>query len=245
MTDAKIDLIAKLLAKAEAAGTTPAERDALSEKAGELMIKYGIDEAVARAARTGEVRSEEIIKTLTYTDVPRSYSHEYAVLGCRVAENFGVKGILATGNRQKGTGVYFIGFRSDVELVTQLYRSLVRQCTLNLAPWYRNQTGLITGTERYNAKRGFINGFATGVGAKLAQIRRQVIDDAGPSTALVVRDRARNVDAWIDEHMSLSSTRGRRYDVYARGAGYAAGQRADVGQGTVSQSVPRRNAIGG
>jgi hypothetical protein len=43
--------VRKLLAKAEAAGVTPAEAQALTAKAAELMAKYGIDRALLAAAR--------------------------------------------------------------------------------------------------------------------------------------------------------------------------------------------------
>lgn len=242
--DAMMERVRKLLAKAEAAGTTPAERDALAEKAGELMIKYGIDEAVARATATGAVRLEPIIKHLVVVDdVPLSYSHEFASLGARIAPAFDVRAVLYMTKRR---GVYFIGHESDVKLVTHLYASLVRQCTLNLAAWYAaRKHQLVTGTERYNAKRGFITGFGTGVGEKLRAIRKQAVVDAGPGTEVALRDRAKSVDAWLDDNMNTHNVAGRRYDSYAVGGGYAAGQRADVGQTNVTNNTTGPRSIGG
>jgi hypothetical protein len=46
-----LERVRKLLAKAEAGGTTPAEAEALTAKAAELMAKYGIDRALLAAAR--------------------------------------------------------------------------------------------------------------------------------------------------------------------------------------------------
>jgi hypothetical protein len=48
-----LERVRKLLAKAEAAGVTPAEAQAqaLTAKAAELMAKYGIDRALLAAAR--------------------------------------------------------------------------------------------------------------------------------------------------------------------------------------------------
>ena len=43
--------VRKLLAKAEAEGVTPAEAEALTAKAAELMAKYGIDRALLAARR--------------------------------------------------------------------------------------------------------------------------------------------------------------------------------------------------
>ncbi|MDN5932522.1 MAG: DUF2786 domain-containing protein, partial [Pseudonocardia sp.] len=48
----KLDTIRKLLAKAEGAAT-PAEAEAYTEKAVQLMARHGIDEALAGAAHPG------------------------------------------------------------------------------------------------------------------------------------------------------------------------------------------------
>src|SRR5207244_7960808 len=48
---ALLDRVRKLLAKAEAAGVTPPEAEALTAKAAELMARYGIDRARLAAAR--------------------------------------------------------------------------------------------------------------------------------------------------------------------------------------------------
>jgi cytosine/adenosine deaminase-related metal-dependent hydrolase len=44
-----LDRVRKLLAKAEARGVTPAEAEALTAKAAELMARYGIDRALFAA----------------------------------------------------------------------------------------------------------------------------------------------------------------------------------------------------
>ena len=48
---ALLERVRKLLAKAEAEGVTPAEAEALTAKATELMARYGIDRALLAAAR--------------------------------------------------------------------------------------------------------------------------------------------------------------------------------------------------
>src|ERR1700689_3387486 len=47
----QLDRVRKLLAKAEAAGCTPPEAEALTAKAAELMARYGIDPARLTAPR--------------------------------------------------------------------------------------------------------------------------------------------------------------------------------------------------
>lgn len=239
--DKRLEIIRKLLAKAEAEGTTPEERDSLGAKASELMIKYGIDEAVARAKQTGEVRQERIITRLFELDVPQSYSYEFAYLGLRIAEAFNAKGFLVKGRR---TSAHIVAFESDMALIAELYASLARQCTLNLATWYKRQTMMrwMTGTEKFNAKRGFISGYAHGVRDKLMAARKQAIVEAGNGAELVLVSRQTLVEQHMREAFQLGMSRGRRYDTLSRGAGYSAGQRADIGQTSVKPNT--RPALG-
>jgi len=78
----RLSLVKKLLAKADS-DTTPAERDALVERAAELMAKYGIDEAMLAAADGGSGKIvdkvifvdrpfTELMVTLLYNSPPRS-----------------------------------------------------------------------------------------------------------------------------------------------------------------------------
>ena len=46
-----LERVRKLLAKAEAGGVTPAEAEALTAKAAELMARYGIDRALLASRR--------------------------------------------------------------------------------------------------------------------------------------------------------------------------------------------------
>ena len=51
-----LERVRKLLAKAESEGTTPAEAEALTAKAAELMARYGIDRALLAAQQPGTDR---------------------------------------------------------------------------------------------------------------------------------------------------------------------------------------------
>ncbi len=246
--DKRIETVRKLLTKAEDPAVTDEEREALNAKATELMIKYGIDDAVARA-KTDGVRLEEITVREFSLDVPASYSNEYAVLGYRIAEVLGARPFTVKTGRGAQTNLKVVGFTSDLELIAELYASLTRQCTFALAKYYRTMTRTyvgLSGTDKYNLKRGFIVGFANGVKDKLEVIHKKAIADTdSPGTAIALRDRKRQVDNWTNSAFALSTVRGRAYNEHASGSGYGEGQRADVGQSTVGRAVPRRNAIGG
>lgn len=234
--EARPNLIRNLLVKAEAAGTTQEERDVYNAKATELMLKWGVELAMLQDPT---MRIEEIVIKRIYVKVPKTYSHEYAALGCTVAEALNCKGILTKTDR---TGVAIVGHAIDVENVVKLYESLVRQCLTEGATWWHsNVREWMTGMQRYHARRGFIAGFDTAIREKFAQWRKQTIADV-PGSAVALRDRASQVRDWIDRNMETKMGRGRGYDASGAGAGYAAGQRADIGTPTVGGV---RKAIGG
>lgn len=239
-SEARALLIKKLLHKAEAAGTTPEERDAFNAKAAQLMIQWGIDEALIQSA--DRVKIEQIVQKIFASDAPKSYSFEYALIGVEVANELGCRGLLQK-MRDGRTSVLVVGFEGDTERVKQLYTSLVLQCTLVLGPWARvNIAPWATGTDKFNAKRSFIRGFASGVKEQLRAVRRQVVADAAPGTDLVLVDRTKQVTDYIDQTMNIGTTRPRRYTTNGFASGEDAGRRADVGGtkiGTTRKEVGR------
>lgn len=225
--DTRVQKILKLLAKAEANGASAAEREAYSAKAAELMMAYGIEQAQLAAHSTAPI--EKIVKVTIVTDVPKTYAHEYAVLGIRIARAFQCQGILTEQGGRKSTII--IGFESDVAQVEQMFRSLTIQCTLDLATWYsRNVRTHMNGTDKFNMKRSFIVGFANGVAEKFEQLKKTVVAQSAAGTDLVLVDRTKKVAHWIDENMRTRSTPSRSYTVNGTAAGHAAGQRANLGQ---------------
>lgn len=240
-------LIKKLLAKAEAQGTTEAERDSFNAKATELMIQWGISDALL--AGVDATKIEKIVtRRVKLSDVPKAYVYEYVSIGVRIADVLGCRGFFQA-THDKRTDLIVVGYESDVDGTVQLFQSLTLQCTLTLGPWYktkiREHGHWMSGTDKYQAKRSFIKGFASGVAQKLFVVRKSTIDEVvstTPGTALVLVNREKKVTDWIAAEMTIGSGGTRRYHTSGKDAGYAAGQRADVGQGGVGGS---RSAIGG
>jgi len=224
-------LIKKLLNKAEAAGTTEPEREALNAKALQLMLKWGIEDAMLTDA--DRLAEERIIQREFTTDVPKSFSYEYTKIGVQIAEALGCRGLLQARWENRGgkrTNLLVIGFESDVARVGELFHSLVRQCTLELGIWYaRLGHRMYSGTEKFNAKRGFIAGYASGVKKKFADAKKAVMVDAAPGTDLVLVDRKARVTDWVDQNLRLGTSRARSYSETGYETGHAAGQRADLG----------------
>ncbi len=240
--EGRLLLIKKLLNKAEAKGTTEAEREAFSAKAAKLIMQWSIDEALL--ADADRVRVEKIIKKIIAADAPKTYGFEYARIGAAVARGLGCRGIHTQADGRPALIV--VGFESDVDRVLMLTQSLSLQCTLNLGTFYRRYvevTPWASGTDKYQAKRGFIVGFADGVNKKMESWKRDTVASSAPGTDLVLVDRTKQVDRWIQDEIPTRKMSARSYRVDAHGAGKAAGHAADFGQGGVGRDSGRR-AVG-
>jgi hypothetical protein len=72
--------VRKLLAKAEAAGVTPAEAEALTAEAAELMARYGIDRALLAAAKPETDQPGDRV-----VDIPNPWARVQAHMLCGLA----------------------------------------------------------------------------------------------------------------------------------------------------------------
>lgn len=224
-TPDQIDRVRKLLAKAEAAGTTPEESAALNDKAAELMAKYVVDQAMLTA--TTRLNQERIIQKWITPLGGSTYSHEYVSLGIYIAEALGCKGIIGAATRSRKV-LIVVGFESDIAQVEMLYASIALQCSLRVGPFVRRETKpWHSGSDKYNMRRAFIHGFGTGVAERLKRTITEAAD-ADSSTALVLVDRNAKLNQWLEDNMRLRTSR-RNYDIGAHGAGYTAGRLSDVG----------------
>ncbi len=116
----QLDRIRKLLAKAEAAGVTPAEAEAFTAKAAELMARYGIDRALLAATRPETDQPADRIITIA-----NPWAAIHARLLCGIAAAMRCKCVLpGTGH---GARVHVFGYASDIERAELLYTSLLVQ----------------------------------------------------------------------------------------------------------------------
>jgi len=232
---ARAALIKKLLNKAEAKGTSPEERDAYNAKATTLMVQWSIDDATL--AGVDATKIEKIVsRRVRLGDVPKAYAYEYVSIGVWVADALGCRGFYQA-TADKRTDLLIVGYESDVEYIVQLFTSLALQCTLTLGPWYKEKIReygpWMSGTDKYQAKRSYIRGFARGAEDKLRTVRKSTIDEATsttPGTDLVLVNREKQVDGWVLDNLQIGSGGRRRYHNTGASAGFAAGQRANVGQ---------------
>ena len=232
MSDAKLDLIAKLLAKAES--TTPDEAEALTEHAERLMVKYGIEQARIDERRGREGRSREGIvqERIIFTG---TYSRDMRELGACVALALGaVHPLHAEG---AGSVLYLVGHDSDVQQVRTLTASLEVQAMVAMRAWWGRHREVyrpFSESDRRRARSGFLRGFAAGAAGRIRESRRAVIDKAGSGTDLVLASRRDRVEAAVDR---MATRRGRARqgaDVGAYRHGHRLGAQAQTGERAMS-----------
>lgn len=232
LTDKRIKTVVSLLAKANDAAATEAERDAYTAKATQLMIEYGIAEAQLAAADTNRPVERIIQQVIEYAG---TYAPELVRLAHYVATALGLQTYqVARGGSKKD--VYLVGFESDVQFARLLLGSLQIQLTTTSDAYMRElrtkwDYHLLTPGDRYKLRRAFIVGFATLVARRVQVTRETTVASATTGTDLVLANRSDQVRAWLEDAVpNLRATRStRRYAHDGHVAGAAAGRRADVG----------------
>jgi len=231
MTDAILDKVRKLLAKAEDPGCTPAEAEALTDKAAQLIAKYGVDRALlAAAAPETDPLGDRIV------DIGPPYALDKAGLLATVAGALRCRSVRRKQSTSQGYAfaMHLFGYASDLERFELLFTSLLVQASLALSAVEIPEWDSIAAF-----RRSWLVGFAFAVGERLRQAERraQAAPDVGggPSVALVLADRSDRVDRRVDEaYPRLRVSAPRRLVGGGMDGGYAAGQRADLGVSRIS-----------
>jgi hypothetical protein len=245
-----LDRVRKLLAKAEDEGCSPAEAEALTAKAAELMARYGIDRALLGALRPETDRPADLVFTLgnPWGDVKRHLLAGLATaLRCQCVQT----------RSAEGTRLHVFGYTSDLERADILFTSLLVQMARALA----KQAVPGAGGEARAWRRSWMLGFAAAVVARVRAAEETAVaaaeggaDDAaaGVSAALVLADRSLVVRRQVAAaYPRLRKTRV-TYSGGGYGDGYREGQKADIGSAlrlparpeTKASSNPRSRAAG-
>jgi len=122
-----LDRVRKLLAQAEDDSVTPAEAQAFTAKAAQLMAKYGIDRALLAADRPETDQPANRI-----LDIDNPWAREKAHLLSGLASALRCQCILLGGSRP-GSRVHLFGFASDIDRTDLLYTSILIQMAHGLA----------------------------------------------------------------------------------------------------------------
>jgi hypothetical protein len=218
--------VRKLLAKAEDAGVTAAEAQALTAKAAELMAKYGIDRALLAAERPETDRPADRV-----IDVGNPWARVQAHLLCGLASALRCQCVILP-RPGPGSRIHMFGFSSDLERTDVLYTSLLVQMWQGLAAeqvpaWCRSARAW---------RRSWLLGFAAAVVARVRAAEQEATSRAtapqarsGSQTALVLADRALVIRRNIERAYPVTRKSHVTYSGSGYGAGFAQGQRADIG----------------
>ncbi|MGH3300499.1 MAG: DUF2786 domain-containing protein [Streptosporangiaceae bacterium] len=240
--DRLLDRVRKLLAKAEAAGVTVAEAQALTAKAAELMAKYGIDRALLAARRPETDRPDNRIVQL-YNPWARMQAH----LLCGLAAALRCQCILLPS--PAGQRVHVFGFASDIERADLLYTSVLVQMWHGLVAAQVPVATGAAGTGSVRAwRRSWLLGFAAAVIARVRAAEQNAEQSAGSGgggggepghAALVLADRAVVIRHEVARAYPQTRTARVTYSGSGYGAGYAQGRRADLGSRRVAGQTVR------
>ena len=218
--------VRKLLAKAEAEGVTPAEAQALTAKAAELMAKYGIDRALLAADRPETDRPADRV-----VDIGNPWARVQAHLLCGLASAMRCQCVVLP-RADPGSRIHMFGFASDLERADILFTSLLVQMWQGLAAaelpsWSRSPRAW---------RRSWLLGFATAVVSRVRAAEHKAAAEAtapaaasGSKTALVLADRRQVIRRNIEHAYPLTRKTRLTYSGNGYGAGYAEGQKADIG----------------
>ena len=229
-----LDKVSKLLAMAERTDN-PAEAEAFSAKAEQLMVTYAIDQAMLDAARKPEER-EKIVAVKMKLYAP--YAKPKSVLLHNVAAVFNVQTIYTSTFRYDAKDPVgystLVGFASDVEKVELLVTSLLIQQARAIGtarPPYRANLRAF----RNSFAMGFANVVIARVRAAYAEAKKEATH-AGTELALL--DRKLIVKK---EYESMfPNAKSRRPVSVSNALGYrdgrAAGERADLGHSRLGTS---------
>ncbi len=236
VADTLLVRVRKLLAKAEDPGVTPAEAQALTSKAAELMAKYGIDRALLAAERPDTDRPTDRVFGL---DNP--WARVQAHLLCGLASALRCQ-CIALSRSGPGSRIHVFGFASDIERTDVLYTSLLVQMWQGLAAaqvpgWSRNQRAW---------RRSWLLGFAAAVVSRVRAAEHEAATRAsttaagfGTRTALVLADRSLVIRRNVEQAYPVTRRSRVTYSGSGYGAGYSQGQRADIGTTRLRRSGTR------
>ncbi len=230
-TDAILDKVRKILAKAEDPAATPEEAETYTAKAAELIASYGIDAALLAESRPD---SDVVGDRVVVLDAP--YALDKAGLLSGVAVALRCRAVQRTRYDADGAKVlsmHLFGYQADLARAEILYTSLLLQAAGQL-----RRVAPPPGEHVAAYRRSWLAGFTTAVVRRLHEAERRAEAAARPSHAaagersvsLVLADRSVAVrDAVEAEYPYLRKAQARSLSGSGGRSGYLAGQRADLG----------------
>jgi hypothetical protein len=218
-----ISKVRKLLAMAEGS-PNPNEADAFSRKAAELIAAHRIDPDRLRAEAGDDLDVREF-------ELGRgAYVRGRLAVLQVVAEGHGCRVVFEV--RERGTGAYVAGFRSDLDTVELLFHSLHTQASSRMAAERR-----ATAAATQQWRRSFLFGYADQIRSMLRSTADEAVRHVHPSSAALpaLRARDRRVDEYSRHRFGrvVAARRPKPATVTGWEAGRRAASRADLGRSRV------------
>jgi len=234
--DKLLDRVRKLLAKAEDESCTPPEAEALTAKAAELMAKYGIDRALLAA-----VKPETDQPGSKFIEIDNPWGRVKAHLLCGLGSVLRCQAIMIT--TRSGLRVHMFGYESDLERLDVLYTSILMQMWHGMAV-----TRVPDRASPRSWRRSWLLGFTSAVIARVRLAEAQAITNQNTADGGVAPGRKSGAEMVLaDRSLVIRNALKAEYPVVRNvrltysgsgyGDGHQAGQRADIGQGRVSNST--------
>lgn len=237
--------IRALLAKAEDSACTPEEAEAFTERATDLIAKYGVDQALIDADRPEKQVPGDLI-----IPIDGKYGPEKQRLLGWIAHELGCRGVRRWERERKGQpnrySVHVFGFAADIERVQILYTSLLVQMANGIA-----KAEAPTGENVAAFRRSWMYGFANAVAARIHEAEERAKANAQqdrgadrPGVALVLTDRTALVEkAKEARYPGLPDARRPQFSGSGFHAGHEAGQNADIGGTRIDSQATTGNVL--
>lgn len=227
-SDATLLKVRKLLTLAENPAATPAEAEAFTAKATQLMADYGIDQALlADLAPERRVVHDRVLRF----EAP--YARDKCSLASAIAHRSRCRSVIL--QRGSSFSLHVFGMESDLVCVEILLTSLLLQGTRDLA-----RTPVPWGEHPAAYRRSWWAGFGAAISRRLVLAERESAREAeqrhstaGGSVALVLADQSHQAEAAMNAvYPHLGNVSRRRLSGGGSRDGYASGQRADLSDAT-------------
>ncbi len=244
-SDGLLGRVRKLLAMAEADGLPEEARETYNAKAAELIAQYGIDRALVEEAQPRRAAAADLV-----VDMDPPYARDKIDLLASVAVPLGCR--LVRRSRHTGRSMlhsaHLVGMGADLDRAQLLYTSLLVQQAHALA-----LTRPPADEDPRAFRRSWMAGFAAAVydrllyaesAARARAGRQQDGRPPGCSVEVVLADRHARVEAHVKElYPRLQTSRSRQLTGSGGGAGYRAGEDADLGLGARVGGRPPARAL--
>lgn len=219
--------IKALLAKAKST-THEHERELYQRRAEQLMVKWGVDDAMLAAEEDAEIITEQFRMDIEPVG-------GWCVLLDNMAKGLGTVRVLAAGELVGDFVIlYLVGHRSDVDRLKMFWNLIHPQASEALQAYWDRYIHFMPPTEAIldwlaiSKRSQFLAAYGNAVGDRLRH-EQNAASTSVSGSELVLFDRKRQVDDFVEENIKPGNTTFLYWeDLSARAAGWTGGAQATL-----------------